>query len=255
MIFYFSGTGNSQYAAALAGEVLAETPISINALLKSGTQAGGAYVSETPFVFVTPTYAWRIPHAVERWIRENTFSGCRDAYFFMTCGDSIGAAELYLQPLCDDMGLNFRGVQKFPMPENYIAMFTAPEKAEARAILEKIKPEILEAAARIRDRKPLPSAKLGIGDRLYSGIVNTAFYKLFVSAKGFYTTDACTGCGYCVKACPLSNIRLQNGKPVWGENCTHCMACICHCPQEAIEYKKKSHGQPRYTVEKTLKND
>ena len=45
---------------------------------------------------------------------------------------------------------------------------------------------------------------------------------------------------------PLNNIRLENGKPVWGKHCTHCMACICYCPKEAIEYGKKSKGKPRY---------
>ena len=49
-------------------------------------------------------------------------------------------------------------------------------------------------------------------------------------------TDACIGCGKCVELCPLNNIRLENGKPVWGKHCTHCMACICYCPKEAIEY-------------------
>ena len=49
--------------------------------------------------------------------------------------------------------------------------------------------------------------------------------------------------------CPLNNIRLENGKPVWGKNCTHCMACICYCPKEAIEYGKKSKGKPRYHFE------
>jgi epoxyqueuosine reductase QueG len=47
----------------------------------------------------------------------------------------------------------------------------------------------------------------------------------------------------------LNNIRLENGKPVWGKNCTHCMACICYCPKEAIEYGKKSKGKPRYHFE------
>ena len=36
---------------------------------------------------------------------------------------------------------------------------------------------------------------------------------------------------------------------VWGKNCTHCMACICYCPKEAIEYGKKSKGKPRYHFE------
>ena len=48
---------------------------------------------------------------------------------------------------------------------------------------------------------------------------------------------------------PLNNIRLENGKPVWGKHCTHCMACICYCPKEAIEYGKKSKGKPRYHFE------
>jgi len=47
----------------------------------------------------------------------------------------------------------------------------------------------------------------------------------------------------------LNNIHLENGKPVWGKNCTHCMACICYCPKEAIEYGKKSKGKPRYHFE------
>lgn len=47
----------------------------------------------------------------------------------------------------------------------------------------------------------------------------------------------------------LNNIRLENGKPVWGKNCTHCMACICYCPKEAIEYGEKSKGKPRYHFE------
>ena len=48
----------------------------------------------------------------------------------------------------------------------------------------------------------------------------------------------------------MNNIRLENGKPVWGKECTHCMACICYCPAEAIEYGKKSFGKPRYQFEK-----
>ena len=62
-------------------------------------------------------------------------------------------------------------------------------------------------------------------------------------------SEACIGCGKCVELCPLSNIYLENGKPVWGKNCTHCMACICYCPKEAIEYGRKSKGKPRYHFE------
>ena len=181
MIFYFTGTGNSRFAAETVGKALAETPISVNALMQEKEcAAGGEQVSETPFVFVSPTYAWRIPRVMEKFIRENTFSGSRDVYFLMTCGDSIGAAGQYLRDLCREKGLNFRGVQKIVMPENYIAMFSAPEKAEAQNILANAVPELLTAAETIRARADFPAQKIGALDRLYSGSVNSIFYKLFV---------------------------------------------------------------------------
>ena len=61
--------------------------------------------------------------------------------------------------------------------------------------------------------------------------------------------EKCIGCGKCEKLCPLNNITLQNARPVWGTNCTQCMACICYCPTRAIEYGKKSAGKPRYHFE------
>ena len=79
-----------------------------------------------------------------------------------------------------------------------------------------------------------------------SGPVNPIFYSFFVKANAFAASDACTGCGQCAKLCPTNNITIQNGKPVWGGDCTHCMACICRCGAEAIEYGKKSLGKPRY---------
>ena len=62
--------------------------------------------------------------------------------------------------------------------------------------------------------------------------------------------DTCIGCGKCEKACPLNNIKLVDHRPVWGKRCTHCMACICRCPKEAIEYGKHSEGLPRYVCGK-----
>ena len=87
-------------------------------------------------------------------------------------------------------------------------------------------------------------------DKLKSGPINEGFYKFYVKADAFFATDVCIGCGACVEACPLNNIRLNNGKPIWDKHCTHCMACICGCPTEAIEYGKRSRGKPRYQCPK-----
>lgn len=76
--------------------------------------------------------------------------------------------------------------------------------------------------------------------------MNTLFYRFNMQPKKFTVSDVCVSCGKCEKVCPLGNIRMENGRPVWGEHCTHCMACISGCPAEAIEYGKSTRGKARY---------
>lgn len=59
-------------------------------------------------------------------------------------------------------------------------------------------------------------------------------------------TDECVSCGKCAASCPLNNIKLVEGRPVWGDDCTHCMAFINLCPKQAIEYGEKTVGKFRH---------
>ena len=141
------------------------------------------------------------------------------------------------------------GTSQILMPENYIAMFDAPQAEEARKIVKNAEPTIMDTIACIKTEQPFSVPRNNLYDRFMSGPVNPIFYQFFVKATAFQTDDTCIGCGQCVKNCPMNNIALENGKPIWGNQCTHCMACICYCPTEAIEYGKKSIGKPRYHFE------
>lgn len=129
-------------------------------------------------------------------------------------------------------------------------MFATPAQEEALKIINQAENKIDQAAFLIKNNEAFPQPVITVKDKISSGIVNNVFYPVFVHAKKFYTTDACISCGKCVNVCPLDNVHLENGKPVWEKNCTHCMACICHCPKEAIEYGQHSKGLPRYTCPK-----
>lgn len=197
-------------------------------------------------IFVTPTYAWRIPKIVEKTIRDNAPYSNNDAYFVMSCGGEIGNAGKYAKALCDDVGLNYKGAMGILMPENYIAMFSAPDNKKALDIVNNSEMDIDKAIDFIKKGEAFTRQKASLIDKIYSGIVNDAFYSLFVKDKKFYAKENCISCSKCEKLCPLNNIEIKNGKPVWNGNCTHCMACICTCPVSAIEYGKKSINQPRY---------
>ena len=244
MIVYFSGTGNSRYCAQYLAHELDDEILDAGHYIRHGIAAD--LISGKPWVFVCPTYAWQLPGIFDQFIRAGDFKGRVEAYFVMTCGDDIGNAAAYIKPLCAEKDLTFRGVLPVVMPENYVAMFEVPDQRESAEIILKARPVLREAVNLIRMGEAFPEVPVDLKAKAKSGKIHDIFYKKFVKAKDFYATDSCVGCGKCVEACVLNNIHLQNGKPVWGETCTHCMACICGCPTEAIEYGKKSIGKPRY---------
>lgn len=246
MIFYFSGTGNSQLAAKQIAKAVGDKIVSINSLLKEGKE--GSFHSERPLVFVAPTYAWRLPRVVTQWISQTRFTGNQNAYFILTCGGDCGNAASYAHRLCEKKGFAFSGLASVVMPENYLAMFPTPDEAACRAILDKAKPQIAALAGRIKNGEPFLEKRASFAGRLLSGPVNGLFYTFQVRDKGFRVSDACVSCGKCAERCPLNNVALVNGKPVWKGNCTHCMACIGGCPTAAIEYQTKSKGRHRYYI-------
>jgi ferredoxin len=54
------------------------------------------------------------------------------------------------------------------------------------------------------------------------------------SDRAFVVSEACAGCAACSRVCPVGNITLVEGRPVWSGHCENCFACFQWCPQEAI---------------------
>lgn len=250
MILYFSGTGNSAYVAKRAGKEIGDEVVNLFEKIRNNDFT--ELHSKRPWIIVAPTYAWRIPHIVRKWIENTRLKGSKDIYFIMTCEGSIGNAGKYLQKLSMNKKMNYLGCMGIIMPENYIALFSSPTEEKASQIIDQAESVIDQTILYIKNNNRFPQSGISFRDKMNSGIVNNLFYPVFVHAKKFYATNECISCGKCVKVCPLNNVRIENGKPVWGDHCTHCMACICRCPSEAIEYGKHSRGLTRYTCKKEV---
>lgn len=253
MILYFSGTGNSRYAAQLIGSVIGDEIVSMNALIKKSKQE--KLHSDKPFVIVCPTYAWRIPRIVETFMNENQFSGSNKVYFVLTCGADIGNSIEHVKKICNDRKMEFQGIAGVVMPDNYIVMYEVQDDEKAKKLMEKADETLYEISEYIKKGQLLPNGQGVFLDKVKSGFVNPMFYSFFVKSKGFYSTNDCIGCGKCEAVCPLNNIKIVDKRPKWGNNCTHCMACICRCPKVAIEYKNKTKNRHRYYNAGYQKND
>lgn len=245
MVIYFSGTGNSRYAAESIAAIVGDTLTDSAAYIRE--KNSGEFRSDKPYVFVCPTYGWRIPRVFSNFIETGTFKGSSAAYFVLTCGDSMGGAAMDHEMMCNGKGFRYKGTAAVVMPENYVAMFSVPDEEESDRMIAAADVRLGEIGALIAEEKKLPDVNCGIGGRLESKLINPLFYAFFVNSNGFRVNEkACTACGICAAGCPLGNIYLKDLRPYWGVRCTHCMACIARCPEKAIDFKKKTVGKRRY---------
>ena len=47
-------------------------------------------------------------------------------------------------------------------------------------------------------------------------------------------------------------IRLEGGRPVWGDHCYQCLRCLHACPRQAIQYGKDTGKKGRYHLAEYL---
>jgi len=247
MILYFTGTGNSRYAAQVLARCCGDELVSLNRIQRSRVldpfNAQYAFSSEKPFVIVCPTYCWHIPRVVESFLKDSRFTGSSRMYFVLTCGSGTGKAAEHAQQICRELGTEFCGLASVRMPENFITLFRAPEADEAVGIIRASIPQLESIAQLILSDRPLTDSFSG------PGIPEPAvrwFYKTFVHDRRFTVSDACIGCSACARLCPLANISMQDGKPKWHGSCTQCQACIGVCPTDAIEFGHRTRRKRRY---------
>ncbi len=153
MILYFSGTGNSRYLAEIIQKNTGDELISMNERIKSEDYS--TIYSEKPLVFVVPTYAWQIPHVVRDFILRTNFTGCKKAYFILSCGVDTGNAAYFARLLCKDKKFKYMGLRTIVMPENYIALFSAPSIKMSAKLISAAVPRAAGAANYILNEKKL----------------------------------------------------------------------------------------------------
>ena len=154
MVLYFTGTGNTRYIAKRIAEALGDELLSTNDRIKAGDTS--PVTTDGRLVIVTPTYAWRIPHIVRDWLLKTDFLNAKQAWFVMDCGSEIGNAAGYNRQLAAQKQLQYMGTAQIIMPENYIAMFNAPQKEQARSIVEQAEPALQKALTQLKAGQEFP---------------------------------------------------------------------------------------------------
>lgn len=258
MIFYFSGTGNSKWVAQTLAQTFSEKLVAIGDYFQKSNdkQANFSLEKNEKIGFVCPIYSWGLPPIVNQFIQKIQFENYDNnlIYCIFTCGSECGSANKMFEKALKQKNLQSHHIYSIRMPNNYIVMqgFDIPSVKTQKTLITNAKKTINLLIEAISNDKPINHYSKGHFVWLKSGIIFHLFVRFSIDSRPYYTTDACNSCGLCENKCPTKNIIMENGKPVWSNNCTQCLACIHNCPTQAIQYGKTTLTKGRYTFSDKL---
>ena len=284
MIFYFSGTGNTKWAASKLAAATREDLISIAPYMRADDSSHNL---AEPFIlkenerlgFVFPVHGWRVPKLVREFIskmkilREPSDASAENkakaddclknrpfAYCVCTAGDSIGLTiENLNKVISQNPSLQALGITEVSssysliMPESYIGlpfMDVDPKEREIRK-KENAAQELVVVCEEIFDRKEGISRLVkGPIPWFFTKVVGGFFENVLITDKRFHVEkDRCVKCGICANVCPVGDIKGGHGEyPVWlhHKDCLTCFTCYHHCPHHAIEFGNQTQKKGQY---------
>ena len=284
MIFYFSGTGNTKWAASKLAAATREDLISIAPYMRADDSSHNL---AEPFIlkenerlgFVFPVHGWRVPKLVREFIskmkilREPSDASAENkakagdclknrpfAYCVCTAGDSIGLTIENLNKVISQnpslQALDITEVSSsysLIMPESYIGlpfMDVDPKEREIRK-KENAAQELAVVCEEIFDRKEGISRLVkGPIPWFFTKVVGGFFENVLITDKRFHVEkDRCVKCGICANVCPVGDIKGGHGEyPVWlhHKDCLTCFTCYHHCPHHAIEFGNQTQKKGQY---------
>ena len=232
---YFSGTGNSKYAAELFCK---EYDKESGAYSIEDADALSAVKDAALIIIAYPVQYSTVPKILRDYIMDhNEIWMNKKVFIIATMGLFSGDGSGMLGRLLKKCGAEVIGGLHLKMPDSI-----ADEKAlkrpleKNRELVKQADQKIKESVKRLKAGNPTQEG-IGIlyrlagyfGQRAYFGH-KTGRY----SSKLKIDNDKCIGCGLCAKLCPMKNITIKEYKAVSCDRCTMCYRCINKCPEQAL---------------------
>lgn len=224
MIFYFTATGNSLYAAKYMEDELVSIPQAIH-------NENQVYEADRIGI-VCPVYGHEVPPMVKDFIRKAEF---KTEYFYMvlTYGNRHGGAAELAEKLCEQCGIHPAYINVLLMVDNWLPGFDMNEQVR---IDKKVEEQLRAIKSDIDSRRRWISEVTETDRAAHAQfLANQAKLPEDVWQHLIHVGEDCIGCGICIKVCPSGSLHMENGKAVHVPgNCQACLACVHNCPSRVM---------------------
>lgn len=247
-IYYFTGTGNSLFAAKELQKRLPDsTLIPILSLLDQESFTP----KEETVGFVFPIYQTALPVPVRRFLDRIRLENARYVFAVATrIGTSHGAFHeidktLKRQGRCLDLGYSVNMASNDPK-FNYVVPTQETIAQLERTALQ----DLGSVSEKIADHSAYRGRDENCKTRIPFVNLLTGLVKLTEkSSVNLYHDEGCTGCGICEKVCTSGRIRMVENRPLWQADvmCFRCNACINYCPVQSVQLKGFTEKNGRYS--------
>ncbi len=256
-IFYFSGTGNTHYAAKKLAFYLNQVDIDthFHSIEAIDTAKANDLINESDIViFGYPIYGSYIPEPMLNFIDKTESVVLKTAGVFCTQFMYSGDGSKVFADILNEKGYLPKWSVHFNMPNNlncgaFSFMPVTNDEEKLRAKLLKTNRSIKRMAKYIyKDKVYLQdfstfSKSLGKAQRPNE---DREYLLGRWSDKFSVNQETCSACGLCKDICPMENIEQINGNFTVNENCCGCQRCYNFCPTMSIVYKGKPSDKERY---------
>lgn len=266
ILYYFSGTGNTEYVAKLA----------FNAFTEAGFSARLAEITDYDHAknrdyscenydlagLFYPIHAFNAPKKVNEWTKLGYLKN-KPFFIIKTSREALSAndaSSLLSVKNLKAYGCEFLGEKHILMPYNIHFRHDDSLVKQMLLTAQTATPEFI--------KKILQGKKFALNPAFHARLAAATLRPIeqngaSLIGRALKAGDNCTACGLCAKICPNKNISMitdesKRNRPFFGKECMICMRCVMNCPQKAIKITRYLRGWEvcgRYDFKKILEDE
>lgn len=260
VIYYFSGTGNTELVANMFKKEFHKNEYKVDMIKIEDVLKNNLLININKYDLIgigSQVIGYGAPSIVHKFIQRLPEVKDKKIFIFRTAGGAApinyNASKLIIRRL-RRKGYDVFYERVFSIGSNWVMKFNDYVVKELyKATRRKVSimcDEIMSGDKRILKT----SLWLKMLMEFVAFISRPCFILL---GKDLAVNKVCVHCGLCIKNCPAQNIYEKDGKIKFKLSCNCCMRCIYSCPKNAVNFRiLKFFAVPGgYNIKKTLEKE